>query len=77
LEHLKAASLEQALALLTNITYGWKVLPGTNTSLLQTLVNYGRKNLPLNAANEPRRKMVIMEINKLTLASTSDIKKVR
>ncbi len=30
-EHLKGASLGQAPALTTNITLGWKGLPGTNT----------------------------------------------
>jgi hypothetical protein len=29
-EHLKDASLGQALALSTNISIGWKGLPGTN-----------------------------------------------
>jgi hypothetical protein len=29
--------------LLTNIRLGWKILPETNTSLLQKFVNYGNK----------------------------------
>jgi hypothetical protein len=28
---------------LGSITLGWKDLPGTNTSLLQTFANYGRR----------------------------------
>ncbi len=44
MEHLKGASIGYAPALLTNIVKaGKKDLPGTNTSLLQTFVNYDRK----------------------------------
>jgi hypothetical protein len=32
------------LALPTNIRLGWKGLQGTNTSILQTLINYGHKD---------------------------------
>ncbi len=31
-------------ALTTNIRLGWKSLPGTNTNLLEKLINYGCKN---------------------------------
>jgi hypothetical protein len=42
-EQLKVAPLwGKLLALLSNMKLGWKSLPRTNTSLLQTLVNYGR-----------------------------------
>ncbi len=42
-EHMKGASLWQALTLPTHIRLGWKGLPGTNTSLFQKSVNYGSK----------------------------------
>ncbi len=40
---MKDASLGLAQTLLANIRLGWKGLPGTNISLLQTFVNYGHK----------------------------------
>jgi hypothetical protein len=43
MEHLKGASLEKVLALLVHIRQDYKYLPETNTSLLQTLIIYGRK----------------------------------
>ncbi len=36
-------SQRKAPALFTNITQGWKGLPGTNTNLKQTLVNYSHR----------------------------------
>ncbi len=39
-EHLKGDSLWSAQALPTNIRLGWKCLPRTNTSSLQTFLNY-------------------------------------
>jgi hypothetical protein len=43
---MKDASLGLALALLRNIRQGWKGLLGTkHSSLLQKLVNYGRKKV--------------------------------
>jgi hypothetical protein len=43
-KHLSGAPLYgRLLASPTNIRLGWKGKPGTNTSLLQNSVNYGRK----------------------------------
>jgi hypothetical protein len=41
--HIKGASLELALALPTNISLDWKSHLVTITSLLRSLINYGRK----------------------------------
>ncbi len=38
-------SVGKARSLLANIRLGWKGLPGTNTILLQTFVNYAHKNV--------------------------------
>jgi hypothetical protein len=40
-DRLKDILLGYALALFTKIRLGWKGLPGTNTSLLRTIVSYG------------------------------------
>jgi hypothetical protein len=46
-EHLKSDSLgyAQALIAMQTLRLDWKGLPGRNTGLLQTFVNYERKSL--------------------------------